>query len=41
MSSSPDGMTPFFFQNFWHIVGVDVTDAFLSILHSNHFFCEK
>ena len=37
-SKSPilDGMSPFFFQNFWHIVGVDVTNAILSVLHSGH-----
>ena len=34
-SKSPrlDGMSPFFFQNFWHIVGSDVTLAVLSVLH--------
>ena len=37
-SKSPGlaGMSPFFFQNFWHIVGVDVTNAVLSVLHSGH-----
>ena len=29
-------MSPFFFQKFWHIVGVDVTNVVLSILHSGH-----
>ena len=29
-----DGMSPFFFQNFWHIVGHDVTSTVLSMLHS-------
>ena len=28
-SSGLDGMSPFFFQKFWNIVGVDVIDAFL------------
>ena len=31
-----DGMSPFFFQKFWHIVGQDVTTAVLSILNSGH-----
>ncbi|KAK9997343.1 hypothetical protein SO802_022029 [Lithocarpus litseifolius] len=30
----PDGMSPFFFQKYWHIVGPDVTLAVLSVLHS-------
>ena len=33
-SPGPDGMSPFFFQKFWHIMGVDVTNAVLSVLHS-------
>ncbi|XP_075645825.1 uncharacterized protein LOC142616994 [Castanea sativa] len=35
-SPSPDGMFPFFFQKFWHIVGHDVTTAILSVLNSGH-----
>ena len=36
-SPGPDGMSPFFFQKFWHVVGNDVTSAVLSVLHSCHF----
>ena len=32
----PDGMSLFFFQKYWHIVGCDVTEAVLSVLHSRH-----
>ena len=32
-SPRPDGMSPFFFQKFWHIVGPDVTMTMLSVLH--------
>ena len=32
----PNGMSPFFFQKYWYIVGHDVTKAILSILHSGH-----
>ena len=35
-SPGPDGMSPFFFQKCWHIVGSDVTDAVLSVLHYRH-----
>ena len=35
-SPGPDGMSPFFFQKYWHIVGTDVTDIVLSVLHSGH-----
>ena len=33
----PDGMSHFFFQNFWHIVGHDVTVAVLSVLHPGRY----
>ena len=36
-SLGSDGMSRFFFQKFWHVVGNDVTSAVLSILHSGHF----
>ena len=36
-SPGPDGMSPFFFQKYWHIVGHDVTVAVLSMLTSGHF----
>ena len=32
-AAGPDGMSPFFFQKFWHIVGHDVTTTVLSVLH--------
>ena len=33
----PNGMLPFFFQKFWHIVGHYVTSAVLSFLHSGRY----
>ncbi|KAK9995716.1 hypothetical protein SO802_020402 [Lithocarpus litseifolius] len=36
-SPGPDGMSPFFFQKFWHIVGHDVTVVVLSVLHSGRY----
>ena len=35
-SPSPDGMSPFFFQKYWNIVGSNVTEAILSVLNSGH-----
>ena len=35
-SPGPDGISPFFFQKYWHIVGTNVTDVVLSVLHSGH-----
>ena len=32
-SLGPDGMSPYFFQKFWHILGPDVTSVVISILH--------
>ena len=36
-SLGPDGMTPFFFQKYWHIVGNDVITTMLSVLTSGRF----
>lgn len=36
-SPKPDGMSLFFFQKYWHIVGIDITNDVLSMLHSGHF----
>ena len=35
-SPGPDGMSLFFFQKYWHIMGNDVTAAVLSVLNSGH-----
>ena len=35
-SLGPDGMSHFFFQKYWHIVGSDVIDAVLFVLHFRH-----
>ena len=35
-SPRPDGMSHFFFQKYWDIVGLDVIEAILSVLHSGH-----
>lgn len=35
-SPEPNGMSPSFFQKYWHIVGSYVTNAILSVLHSGH-----
>ena len=36
-SPGPNGMSPFFFQKFWHIVEHDVTTVILSVLHSGRY----
>ena len=36
-SPGPDGMSLFFFQKYWHIVGRDVIEAVLSVLNLGHF----
>ncbi|XP_042950031.1 uncharacterized protein LOC122282138 [Carya illinoinensis] len=33
----PDGMSPIFFQKYWHVLGKSVTDAFLLSLNSGDF----
>ena len=35
-SLGPDSMSPFFFQKYWHIVGHNVSEAVISVLHSGH-----
>ena len=35
-SPRPNGMSHFFFQKYWHVVGNDLTEAMLSVLHSGH-----
>ena len=35
-SLGPDGMSPFFFQKYWDIVGDDIREAVLSVLSSSH-----
>ena len=36
-SLGQDGMSPFFFQKYWHIVGRDVTTVVLFVLQFGHF----
>ena len=35
-SPGPDGMTPLFYQRFWHVVGSDVVEAVRSFLQSGY-----
>ena len=35
-SPGPNGMSPFFFQKYWHVVGGDATEVVLSVLSSGH-----
>ena len=35
-STGPNGMSLFFFQKFWNIVGDDVIEAILLVLNSKH-----
>ena len=35
-SLEPNGMSPFFFQKYWSIVGPDVTLVILLVLNSGH-----
>ncbi|KAL3536251.1 hypothetical protein ACH5RR_004712 [Cinchona calisaya] len=37
-ATGPDGMSPSFFQNYWHIINRDVVDAVKSFFHSAHMF---
>ena len=32
----PDGMSCFFFQKYWHVIGMNVTQAILLVLNSGH-----
>ena len=36
-SPGPNGMSPFFFQKFWHIFGHDVTTIVLFVLHPGRY----
>ena len=36
-SQGLDGISPFFFQKYWHIVGHDVMLTVLSVLHSSRY----
>ena len=35
-SPGPDGLSPFFFQKYWNVVGFDVTTAIPSVLNYGH-----
>lgn len=35
-SPGPNGMSHFFFQKYWNIIGYDVTEAILPVLNSGH-----
>ena len=36
-ASSPDGMSPYFFQKFWHVIQANVVNAVKSFFHGGHF----
>ena len=40
-SPSLNGISPFFFQKCWHVVGGDVTEAVLLVLNSGHVLITK
>jgi len=40
-SPNPDGISPFFFQKYWNIVGYDVIKAILLVLNSSHMLHKK